>query len=120
MLGVMRKTTLLLLVVAGLCVSSALASELCPEVAPHDMRIPESAFSQGGAVEALETLGEIVEGQASVADEFVTHLGRHNAQAVLEGYFLRREALLERNGASLYQGSIARYCGFLAKAFWHD
>jgi hypothetical protein len=113
-----------LILVLTLSNSVNLFSEgLCPDLdvkVDLDQWMTESSFSEESALLALEQLAAIVTDDIELDSSYLKDMARINALQVLEGHFLKVEALNEQEGSLLYVGAIQRYCEYLENAAWVD
>jgi len=107
-----------------LLVSTKLFSEeLCPNSGVKvelDQLMTAEAFDKESALWALKKLESIVTDDVELDSDFLKDIARINALKVLEGYFLRIEALREQESSYLDAGATDRYCEFLEYAAWMD
>ena len=101
------------------------ATELCRgrenNIEP-DMRVQEADLTKAAALEATKRLSDRIRRDALEGDE---HFGVLNAQKVIRGYLLKRQAerYAAKHGASHPTAAEFRdsFCAWLSsEGFWHD
>lgn len=91
--------------------NAAFAENICPtEEHPQWDKMQESHFSQAKALEKLEELKKVFNGETEVAEEFIWQ-----ANTILRGSFLLQEVHRLKDSPEYLVYAKADFCDFMAK-----